>query len=250
MVARNKRLTHIAAMAVALVAGLATIALASRNHVSIREDTGWIATAIYPQVSGDSQVEEFARQRANDITAQDQHDFIVWAKKDVKSNGQPDSQYAYDSTPTISVNQNDLVSLSWSNEWDTGGEHPTELYDTCSVGLVHGKPQVLALGDLFRTGLDAKAVAATAMISELKQDPDATDVQEGRLSEKTPGLVGQFYIGQTAIAFILSTSITGRYAVDGATIVKVPFSALTSVLDVDGPLKPLLGADHAYEKHG
>ena len=211
------------------------------GHVSIREDDGWIATAIYPDIDGDSGVEELARDRAADITKSDQHDFIVWAKGDVKANGKPDSQYAYDSTPTISVDRHDLISLVWTNDWDMGGEHPVQNYDVCSVGLVHGKPKVLTLSDLFTAKVDATSIAAQAVIAELQKDPDAIDVQQGKLTAKTPGLVGQFYVGETCLAFILSPSISGRFAINGDTIVKVPYTELTG-LDVDGPLAPLLKA--------
>lgn len=214
-------------------------AFAAHNRVNIREDDGWIATAIYPDVDGGSRVRSLARDLADDITKRDPHDFIVWAKEDVKSHGSPDSQYAYRSTPTVTENRSGLVSILWTNEWDIGGEHPTELYDACSVGIVHGAPKVLGLSDLFRHGVDVRSVAAKAIIARLQQDPDAVDVQNGRLTADTPGLVGQFYLGDSAVTFILSSDIAGRYAVDGAHLVKVPYASLAGI-DPSGPLAPVL----------
>src|SRR3569833_1435084 len=116
------------AIATILLTSLLTTTADAANHVSIREDTGWIAIAIYPEITGSTKVDQLAREKAADITHKDQHDFIVWAKDDVKANGKPDSQYSYQSTPTITIDAPKLVSVLWTNESDIGGEHPTTTY--------------------------------------------------------------------------------------------------------------------------
>lgn len=227
-------------IAVALTVLSAIPAIAGRNHINIREGDGWIATAHYPDVDGDSPVQSTARDEAVRITRNDQHEFVVWALGEVKSTGKAANNYEYVSTPTTSLDRKDLVSVFWYNEWDMGGEHPNYLYDACSIGLMRGRPAVLRLQDLFRPGVDATKSSAAAIIAVLKQDEDAADVQDGTLSAKTPGLVAQFYLGDTAITFILSPSIIGKYAVDGATTVKIPYKNLSGDLDHNGPLRQLL----------
>lgn len=231
---------HYRPLAIALaVATLSTPAFAAQNHVLIREDTGWIATAVFPQIDGDSPLRQLARDRAAAITHKDQHDFIVWAKDDVKTNGSPDSQYSYQSTPTVTLMTPKVISILWTNESDIGGEHPNVAYDTLDVGLVHGKPKVLTLTDFFVPGVDANGIAARAIINTLMNDPDAIDVQEGRLNALTPGLVGKFTLGDTAITFVLSPDIAGRFAIDGVDKVKVKYTDLTD-LDPSGPITALL----------
>ena len=225
--------------AVAVFLLTSTTALGA-NHVSIKEDAGWIATAVFPEISRDTPVDQLARDRAAAITHKHQHDFIVWAKDEVKANGKPDSQFSYQSTPTVTLMSKKLVSLLWTNEADTGGEHPSIAYDTLDVGLVHGKPKELTLADLFKDGVDPVQTASHAIIQQLLKDPDTTDVQQGRLTELTPGLVGKFYLGDTAITFVLSPDIAARYAIDGIDMVKIPYAEMPG-LDPYGPLKPIIG---------
>jgi hypothetical protein len=217
-----------------------TTAIVHADRPDIRDGKGWLASIVIPHIDGHSRVQEYARDKAISISQHGRWAFIAWAKAEVKQDPPHYSDYSYTSTPEITLNHSKLVSILWTDEWDMGGAHPNDEYETCSVGLVDRQPKVLALHDLFRPNVNAVATAAHAIIAELQKDPDATDVQEGHLTANTPGLVDKFYLGDTAITFILSNEIRGKYAVDGATFVKVPYATFGADLEPNGPLEPVL----------
>jgi hypothetical protein len=156
----------------------------------------------------------------------------------------------------VQLLRSDLVSfvLSWVD--DTSGAHPATTIETLSYDLSSGAR--IAFADVFTDGQAAAAILSQQsrdlLHPVLGTDYDPTIVNDGT-SPDCPSLAGPtpscplaagsnfatWALDPKGLVVIFQEYQVAAYA-DGTPSVVVPWSALASVLDPDGPAAPLAGS--------
>lgn len=169
-------------------------------------------------------------------------DFFRACQENRPASGKPMTPFAYDAKATVSLERPGLITGYFTRYENLGGAHPMTYYHGFNVGLVNGRPKVLALSDLFRPGEDARNVAAAHVRAKLAGDARAVFLNDPDSNPSDADLTASWVLTPSSITFLLQPYIAGPYAA-GSFFVKIPFREFGERLNESGPLKPLLNAD-------
>jgi hypothetical protein len=204
-------------------------ALSQSLHVTIKTQSQkrpgyWEAAASYPRFGGGSPLAIFANSSLDRIAKEDVARFVKEIKTDYESEGKPPNPYAFDTKPTISVANKSLISLYFQAYQDLGGAHPAYWFETFSCAMMAGKPKVLHLQDLFKSGEKAIEIVSPLVIAKLKE-MEASEVVNGTIKELDDNQANRFVVTQSGITFLFPPYDVASYA-EGNLIVKVSFAEL------------------------
>jgi hypothetical protein len=211
-----------------------------------RSGPGWSTVVAYPRFGGGSPLAALANRT---ITTREIGGAVSFGQRSAdsfKKLGQPTAHWYRDETATVSLADPALISAYFETEEYSGGAHPNQYYVAYTFGIVHGRPTAVTLQDLFRSGVDGPKTSSNLVMARLKNNPDATFVQDGTVkSVDFNGTSGAPQVGATAfvvtpraIAFLLPPYAVGAY-VNGSFVVKIPFDEFRGRLDPQGPLQPV-----------
>lgn len=161
-----------------------------------------------------------------------------WMKQNYTKT-KPRVENFYQLEPHVSMTTPNLISLYFIVSTYEGGAHPMYVFDPYTFAMVNGKPVQVHAKDLFQPSVQFVDVVSSLVMSKLAQDPRAEWVKDGTVKALTPGQVDSFVVTPTTLTYLFNPYDMGPYAV-GSFQIKVPFSELSSDLNPQGPLAPLL----------
>lgn len=116
----------------------------------------------------------------------------------------------------------------------TGGAHGNTGYEEFNFAIVHGKPQMITLDELFGTSPQVARELSTQLISHLRSDPNAEWIQNGSITDFDPKQLA-YVVGDEALTFIFPPYAVGPYAA-GAFYVKLPYKDILLPLNRSIPI--------------
>ncbi len=140
----------------------------------------------------------------------------------------------------VASDTNNVLGLEFSVTSYTGGAHPMSVTDYSNYDLIDGHR--LALGDLFIAGYESELNKQAEPYFRKARDIAPTDSLAAAgfwFSDGTFEVNDNFLISADGLTFTFNPYEVAPYAM-GPTTFTVPYSALTGIIDPNGPLAPFV----------
>lgn len=177
----------------------------------------------YPRFYDKYPVAEAASKAVGDWAAKQQNEFTTSAVSQVQKSGVPSGEYEAKITSEVSFySPKKLISVMCDSYSFLGGAHGISAYKVFNYGDVKGKVKELTLADLFKKGSNYKSRVTGLILGKLKEDEDATKVQEGEVKSLTDKQLNRFKISPEGLTFLfdhyeLAPYSNGRFEVELTT---------------------------------
>jgi hypothetical protein len=198
----------------------------------------WDAKGYYTRFY-DGPVAGLANQTQLETINRTMGNFFRLSQENLPPSGNPAALFTYSAATTVSIEKPNLISGYITRDEYTGGAHPMTYLDGFNIGVVNGRPKVLTLSNLFRSGEDARALSAARVRAKLADNPRASFIGDPQAEPTDAALTSAFVLTPSGVTFLIEPYVAGPYAA-GSFFVKVPYSEFGARLDENGPLKPLL----------
>ena len=199
------------------------------------------ASVKYPVFAGSSPVVTLANRAVRAYAEKEVAQFVKDSEADLKdraANNVPGSNYELEISPVISLARPDLISITFNYYTFMGGAHPNHDYPAMNFGMVGGKAKLLELRDLFVPGFNPYGGLDKYIVPQLRKQ-EASSITEGEIKTLDKNLLRSWNVTPRSLTFSFAPYAVASYA-EGDFEAKCTFTALKSVLNLQGPLRPVL----------
>lgn len=188
----------------------------------------------YMQSSPREAVNQYAENYLNDFKKRET-DF----ESDVEEHGSEPNDEWYSSyeilSDSIYYNQNDLLSMVVSKEYDTGGAHNAHHYTNRVIDLKTGErvTEAAVFIEDYQDDLAKIIVDAIALYNNVDKASDLENIGFFNVNEIYPNK--NFYVDEVGITYTFNEYEIAAYVV-GATSVRIPYEKIRHLLRKESPI--------------
>ncbi len=188
----------------------------------------------YMQASPREAVNQYAENYLNDFKKRET-DF----ESDVEEHGSEPNDEWYSSyeilSDSIYYNQNDLLSMVVSKEYDTGGAHNAHHYTNRVIDLKTGErvTEAAVFIEDYQDDLAKIIVDAIALYNNVDKVSDLENIGFFNINEIYPNK--NFYVDEVGITYTFNEYEIAAYVV-GATSVRIPYEKIRHLLRKESPI--------------
>ncbi len=188
----------------------------------------------YMQASPREAVNQYAENYLNDFKKRET-DF----ESDVEEHGSEPNDEWYSSyeilSDSIYYNQNDLLSMVVSKEYDTGGAHNAHHYTNRVIDLKTGErvTEAAVFIEDYQDDLAKIIVDAIALYNNVDKASDLENIGFFNVNEIYPNK--NFYVDEVGITYTFNEYEIAAYVV-GATSVRIPYEKIRHLLRKESPI--------------
>lgn len=188
----------------------------------------------YMQFSPREAVNQYAENYLNDFKKRET-DF----ESDVEEHGSEPNDEWYSSyeilSDSIYYNQNDLLSMVVSKEYDTGGAHNAHHYTNRVIDLKTGErvTEAAVFIEDYQDDLAKIIVDAIALYNNVDKASDLENIGFFNVNEIYPNK--NFYVDEVGITYTFNEYEIAAYVV-GATSVRIPYEKIRHLLRKESPI--------------
>lgn len=188
----------------------------------------------YMQSSPREAVNQYAENYLNDFKKRET-DF----ESDVEEHGSEPNDEWYSSyeilSDSIYYNQNDLLSMVVSKEYDTGGAHNAHHYTNRVIDLKTGErvTEAAVFIEDYQDDLAKIIVDAIALYNNVDKASDLENISFFNVNEIYPNK--NFYVDEVGITYTFNEYEIAAYVV-GATSVRIPYEKIRHLLRKESPI--------------